>query len=649
MYRNDYVVESRQLRAKGRQLAQLFQLYKALGLANIGLGALGLLASPVSAIPVSVGVVAYLMALATENKRIGRLNPIPWVKEDLETIAQKSLTEGGAPGLRLETQAHHYLDDEDKALYYLCNFQGHRLTELAESLDDESFEHIVVNLVDHLVAAHSRQLNYPEILSRQLGEGKFFKEAVSNLPPELGHAVPVTPAPDRRRFEELKLPVNSPLKGSSESPRPSLGPITRLSALPVSASPVDAAEEMNPAAGISEGAAPPPGLYDVTADMGRDLQNTLIVGKGGAGKGILLSNGVRHALETHPRLKIVGIDPKGAETEQGYWRGCYQVFRKQTFGLAPESIAAWLNASIDQFMALPGPKLLIVDECKHLSQTLKRCNDKGQAFNLFWYRIESFTSLGDEQQTYVWAISQTAHTQDLAVSGGTRSMFRAIAIVHYKDPGYVHSLVGTTLIPEPKEGVGYVTELIKESPVGRAFYCSKRHHWFAMPTLQNYSTVDRDTRTEIAPAASSADSPIVGQVMQQGREANTSLNKADGARGKEIISDAFEDLFREDYSANSELKTDWIDANIETLKQRKNNRSECMAELLAFIRKEALEGKTELKRGELTTGSWASKWKKRGTEFRDCSGHEFNRFLNTAVKAEFLSTEDHKTYLIKIS
>ena len=116
-----------------------------------------------------------------------------------------------------------------------------------------------------------------------------------------------------------------------------------------------------------------------------------------------------------------------------------------------------------------------------------------------------------------------------------------------------------------------------------------------------------------------------------------------------IISDAFDDLFEKDYSGNSGLTTDWIDSHIETLKQRRNNRAECMAELLELIRQEALDGKTELRRGQLTTSSWASKWKKRGSEFRDCSGQEFNRFVDTAIKAGFLSTEDDKTYLIKVS
>jgi len=254
--------------------------------------------------------------------------------------------------------------------------------------------------------------------------------------------------------------------------------------------------------------------YNPAVDMGHDLQNTLVIGKGGAGKGILLSNAIRYAQKANPALRVVGIDPKGAETEDGYWSVCHEVYRLQSFGKPPEIIAKWINESIDSFMALPPPKLLVIDECKHISQTLKRCNDKGQAFNLFWYRIESFTSLGDEQQTYVWAISQTAHTQDLAVSGGTRSMFRAIGLVHYKDPGYTQALVSTELIPVPKLGVNYIQDLIQESPVGRAFYCSKKFDWFPMPKLDNYSSLDRDTRTVLKATISATDSPVVEQAKQ---------------------------------------------------------------------------------------------------------------------------------------
>ncbi|NEQ33990.1 MAG: hypothetical protein F6K04_23875, partial [Leptolyngbya sp. SIO4C5] len=278
-----------------------------------------------------------------------------------------------------------------------------------------------------------------------------------------------------------------PLAG--EPQRSPIGTNTRLNALPV------AAEPLQPDSAIAQSSTG----YNIADDMATHVQNTLIVGKPGSGKGILLSNALRAIQRRSPNTRIVAIDPKGSPDEQGYWQGCYKVFAEETLHWSPSRVAKWVNDCIDDFFQMQGPKLLVVDECKHLSQTLKRCDDKGASFKTFWYRIESFTSMGDATQSHVWCVSQTAHAADLAVTGGTRSMFRAVAIVTGEDVGYVDSLTSTKFIPPPKEGVSYVQELIGESPVSRAFYCSKQRDWFPLMPLSNYSNIDRDRRTRIEP------------------------------------------------------------------------------------------------------------------------------------------------------
>ncbi|NEQ32470.1 MAG: hypothetical protein F6K04_15950, partial [Leptolyngbya sp. SIO4C5] len=278
-----------------------------------------------------------------------------------------------------------------------------------------------------------------------------------------------------------------PLVG--EPQRSPIGSNTRLNALPVAAELVHQQTAL-----VQAGSG-----YNIADDMATHVQNTLIVGKPGSGKGILLSNALR-AIQRRSPARIVAIDPKGSPDEQGYWQGCYKVFAEETLHWSPSRVAKWVNDCIDEFFQMQGPKLLVVDECKHLSQTLKRCDDKGASFKTFWYRIESFTSMGDATQSHVWCVSQTAHAADLAVTGGTRSMFRAVAIVTGEDVGYVDSLTSTKFIPPPKEGVSYVQELVGESPVNRAFYCSKQRDWFPMVPLNNYSNIDRDSRTRIEPS-----------------------------------------------------------------------------------------------------------------------------------------------------
>lgn len=122
---------------------------------------------------------AYGGSVLSENQRTRRLKPLPWVSNDLTEIASGALHQ--QTQATLGTQAHHYLEPEDKALFYLTNFQGHRLSQLAEQMEPDQFTHILTNLVDHLVTVHESALNHPELLGQAL-QTDFFETAISNLP-----------------------------------------------------------------------------------------------------------------------------------------------------------------------------------------------------------------------------------------------------------------------------------------------------------------------------------------------------------------------------------------------------------------------------------------------------------------------------------
>lgn len=185
-YQNSFVSESRQLRSKGAQLSQLHQIYKTLGLVTTGVSGLALITSGGALLPLIAGLVAYGGSVLSENQRTRKLQPLPWVSSDLTAIASGALHQ--QPQATLGTQAHHYLDPEDKALFYLANFQGHRLTQLAEQMEPEQFNHILTNLVDHLVTAHEPALNHPELLGKAL-QTDFFESAIANLPKAASQAV----------------------------------------------------------------------------------------------------------------------------------------------------------------------------------------------------------------------------------------------------------------------------------------------------------------------------------------------------------------------------------------------------------------------------------------------------------------------------
>ncbi|MDV3351735.1 hypothetical protein QGP82_23735 [Leptothoe sp. LEGE 181152] len=179
-YQNGFVSESRQLRNKGQQLSQLHQIYKTLGLVTTGVSSLALVTSGGALLPLIMGLVTYGGSVLSENQRTKKLKPLPWVSSDLTAIASGALHQETQS--TLGTQAHHYLDPEDKALFYLTNFQGHRLTQLADQMEpDQVIHHILTNLVDHLVTAHEPALNHPELLGQAL-KTDFFDSAISNLP-----------------------------------------------------------------------------------------------------------------------------------------------------------------------------------------------------------------------------------------------------------------------------------------------------------------------------------------------------------------------------------------------------------------------------------------------------------------------------------
>ncbi|MEM7066782.1 MAG: hypothetical protein AAF572_26900 [Cyanobacteria bacterium P01_B01_bin.77] len=185
-YQNSFVSESRQLRNKGQQLSQLHQIYKALGLVTTGVSGLALITSGGALLPLIAGLVAYGGSVLSENQRTRKLKPLPWVSNDLTAIASGALHQ--RTHATLGTQAHHYLEPEDKALFYLTNFQGHRLTQLAEQMEPDQFTHILTNLVDHLVTAHEPALNHPELLGQAL-QTDFFESAIANLPKAASKAV----------------------------------------------------------------------------------------------------------------------------------------------------------------------------------------------------------------------------------------------------------------------------------------------------------------------------------------------------------------------------------------------------------------------------------------------------------------------------
>lgn len=182
----------------------------------MALGAAGLLGSVAGAVPLAVGLITYAACAGCEASRTKRFMPLPWSEWDaLRSANSHAGIDTGYP--ELGVQSHHYLSQEDKARFYLTNYQGHMLTALADQVGPQEFNHITINMVDTLIGVAGRWLNYPELMSEAAGTDLL--EIASTAIPD---ATPVVP----KRKKGLSKSVKTiPAKAQSVPAQPKAIPV----------------------------------------------------------------------------------------------------------------------------------------------------------------------------------------------------------------------------------------------------------------------------------------------------------------------------------------------------------------------------------------------------------------------------------------
>jgi len=238
-----------------------------------------------------------------------------------------------------------------------------------------------------------------------------------------------------------------------------------------------------------------PPLYDLAADLGQNPQSAIIAGVPGAGKGMVVSNALRHLKQRYPNITIFVIDPKADAKEAGYWDGLGATVRRCRFlNAEPDDCALWLLKRLEEFANIQGPKLLVFDEGSALIATLKLAHKDFKAMGRLKAFIAHISSMGDSGETWLWLMAQIIHVADLGMSGGFRGIFRAVGIVSPKNRYALQSFLATDFVPMPEGGMDEIETLMQSSPVGRAFFDGKTNQWVPMPRLQNWSGYDRDSR-----------------------------------------------------------------------------------------------------------------------------------------------------------
>ena len=212
---------------------------------------------------------------------------------------------------------------------------------------------------------------------------------------------------------------------------------------------------------------------------------------------MLVSNAVRVLRQNHPALTVMMIDPKGNPKERGYWQGVANIYRSMRLLDCddPDEGASWLLSCMDEFRKLAAPKLLIFDEMLAASVEISLAHKDFKAPQRLKKFVSGIIAQGDSQGVWVWAMSQSVQVADLGFGGGVRGNLRAIAIISPKNTTAIEAITSTRLVPSPVGGMDELREIMKASPVDRAFYDGKLSRWLPMPKLENHSGFDRDNRT----------------------------------------------------------------------------------------------------------------------------------------------------------
>ncbi|MEA5574072.1 hypothetical protein [Calothrix sp. UHCC 0171] len=232
-------------------------------------------------------------------------------------------------------------------------------------------------------------------------------------------------------------------------------------------------------------------------EFARSLKNSLIVGVPGAGKGIFVTNALKHIKQDNKRqITIFYIDPKNDPNETKYFSGRVDYLFRQDLMICDAADAyKWLQNCIqkfDEFDAGLGYKLLVFDELNLVTKTLKRIEG-----GLGWLegKLTGYSSSGSSRGIVLWGISQNAHTKGLGFDGGTRSIFIPVFLISADNLSASEGILRATMIPSDKKlSTAQIKSLCDKSPVGRAIFYGGLNEWFPMPKLPNYSGFDRDSR-----------------------------------------------------------------------------------------------------------------------------------------------------------
>lgn len=215
-------------------------------------------------------------------------------------------------------------------------------------------------------------------------------------------------------------------------------------------------------------------------------QNLFVLGLGGSGKGLLVSNLIRSLPKN---VKIFVIDPKGDSRESGYWSE-FEHRSLDSINRNPSEIIQWLDSCLDEYLVFTrkaeanGDRtLLVLDEL-----TVLGAASKSQKYTRIGELITQITSLGDSLGRKIWLLGQSPFSGSQGFNLTQLSQLSWIVLLR-KGQNLSQWKMSQSVPPLDSRTLD---ELVNGSPVNRAIAIQGK--WRAMPRLPNYSKLDRDER-----------------------------------------------------------------------------------------------------------------------------------------------------------
>ena len=229
---------------------------------------------------------------------------------------------------------------------------------------------------------------------------------------------------------------------------------------------------------------------DIISEMSERINNTIVIGIPGSGKGMLIANAIREIKRKHSSLKIFVIDPKAEPKESGYYDVCDVIKSFACMDAKPSTVAVWAESAFEEYATYAQQQkrtLLIVDEGTMLGNKLSQAKS-----TLLVDKLTSYTSGGDSAGRNVWFLMQSPYVGSASLNLSTTSQMTSIVIAFSENIGAIAQWKSAKIFQQLS--LDEVSNLIDSSATGRAIYYGKTGRWYMMPELNNYSGYDRDNR-----------------------------------------------------------------------------------------------------------------------------------------------------------